>query len=154
MASALVRYFTVLIVLGAGTGLAGCGKSDKPPYAFNSSVGGVVKLDGKPLPNAMVQFVPAATGGGAAPTASGVTDENGRFTLAVEKTKGAVLGKSKVVVYALAARGARRGESEKEDEPPTVDLPEQYTSAAQTPVQVEVTGDKHEYEINLTSKGE
>ena len=68
-----------------------------------SAVSGRVTLDGKPLPNATVTFVPEANAPGKDPLPSsiGTTGEDGRYSLVFDndsKTEGAVVGKHKVII--------------------------------------------------------
>ncbi|HET6572813.1 MAG TPA: hypothetical protein VFG68_04365 [Fimbriiglobus sp.] len=87
--------------------LAGC--SGGPDLA---RVSGVVKLDGKPYPNAVVSFQPIG-GGDMNPGkgSMGVTDANGRYELLYDgRTKGAVPGKHAVRISTMPGRGT--------DEPP------------------------------------
>lgn len=68
------------------------------------NVSGVVTLNGKPLPNASVTFVPAASKGNqnAGPTAQGITDASGKFKLDVgPETSGAVVGHCRVYITTL-----------------------------------------------------
>ncbi len=68
--------------------IAGCG-TDGPQLA---EVSGVVTVDGKPVPNAVVTFIP--TGGS---TSYGKTDAQGKYTLMFTDTKyGAMIGKHSV----------------------------------------------------------
>jgi hypothetical protein len=67
-------------------------------------VSGRVTLDGEPLAGATVTFVPKASAGNVArgPTASGVTDADGRFTLNFgPKSRGAIVGPNRVVISTL-----------------------------------------------------
>src|SRR5262245_20996101 len=67
----------------------GCG--DNLPLA---PVTGVVTLDGKPVKGALLEFVPQQPGGS---TASGTTDENGRYTMYFGSSgTGAFIGKTLV----------------------------------------------------------
>jgi hypothetical protein len=89
-----------LLSVVLGLLLAGCGGRGAHKVA---PVSGRVKLDGEPLANATVQFVPV---GGAAdqappPSSVGVTDKDGHYFLVLSnasKTKGAVVGKHKVMI--------------------------------------------------------
>ena len=90
------------LLLGVVTG---CG--DKSKYA---PVSGVVKLNGKPYPNAAVFFQPL--GGKDNPNpgrgSSGVTDENGRFTLLYDGSEpGAVVGKHYVRISTVPGSGVK-----------------------------------------------
>jgi hypothetical protein len=85
--------------------LAGCwGKGGSYKIV---EVSGVVKLDGKPLPNAEVTFVPKsdAPPDEHPPPSIGLTDEEGRYTLALTKdtsVKGAAVGKHEVMIRIVA----------------------------------------------------
>jgi hypothetical protein len=85
---------TRLRLLAAGGLLAAVvGCSGGPEYA---PVSGVVTLDGKPYPKAVVSFQPVATEGNLNPGrgSSAYTDENGRFVLMCDnEINGAVVGK-------------------------------------------------------------
>ena len=84
--------------------LSGC--SDKP-YKV-AQVSGKVMLDGKPLANASITFAPMATKENIAPgpTATGLTDSNGRYTLIFDKsTPGAVVGKCRIFITSVVADG-------------------------------------------------
>jgi len=82
----------------------GCGSSG-PAYA---PVSGVVKLDGKPLANAAVNFQPKSTPGNAnpGPGSQARTDDQGRFTLKVvgSDRDGAIVGKHRVEISAYAKK--------------------------------------------------
>lgn len=79
--------------------LIGCGGSDDdggkvklPPLG---TVSGIVKLYGKPLENAFVEFVPADMN-----SSNGQTDKNGAYTLTYKaSTKGATIGEHTVRIY-------------------------------------------------------
>ena len=74
---------------------AGCGGSgDEIEVA---EVSGVVTLDGKPLPNAIVTFVPKAGG----PSGVGKTDAEGKYQLATVDELGAVLGEHMVSIVCV-----------------------------------------------------
>jgi len=80
-----------MIALIAAVFLAGCGR----PEVELASVTGTVTLDGKPLGNAFVQFVPSL--GGRA--AGGATDETGHYELDYSaQDKGALVGTAKVLI--------------------------------------------------------
>jgi hypothetical protein len=86
--------------------LGGCGSGRFAP------VSGTVTLDGKPLPNASVNFQPAESKDSGLASA-GKTDASGRYNLrvVVNNASGAVVGKHRVSISTL-----------KEDDP-TKDLP-------------------------------
>jgi len=100
-------HITRLAALAAGLGLlAGCGGGPKLV-----AVSGVVTLDGKPYPNAVVSFQPIGSkdnldpGGGS----MGVTDSGGRYMLKYNHTTyGAVVGKHRVRISTLPGKGASK----------------------------------------------
>ena len=114
--------------------LAGCGSSRTSP------VGGVVLLDGKPVADATVQFVPQE---GKGRDATAQTDKNGEFAMSTFKPRDGMLpGEYKVVVtpptgpvdptqYATsdAAMSGAKAAPKKERS-----FPEKYTRADQTPL--------------------
>ena len=68
----------------------------QPPLV---EVTGVVLLDGKPMPDALVQFLPDPDQGTRGPRGSGVTDADGRFKLVCDNERaGAVVGVHRVLV--------------------------------------------------------
>lgn len=131
---------------------SGCGKT----LVFNDSVEGTVKLDGKPLGNAYVQFVPDEPGI-KAPGSSGFTDENGHYRLTREDGEpGALVGNHRVVLVrgreAIRALGEKPDPAEatkaKKDRRP---IPTIYMMASQTPLKREVKLDQHTYDLDLSS---
>jgi hypothetical protein len=88
-----LRFFAALALAV----LCGC---NSKPYSV-ATVSGRVTLDGKPLPKASITFVPMATKENIAPgpTATALTDADGRYTLTVDKdTPGAVVGRCRIFV--------------------------------------------------------
>jgi hypothetical protein len=79
-----------------------CGCNSKP-YSV-ALVSGRVTLDGKPLAKASITFVPMATKENIAPgpTATALTDADGRYTLTVDKdTPGSVVGRCRIFVTTM-----------------------------------------------------
>ena len=69
--------------------LAGC-KSDRPTLG---TVSGTVTLDGRPLPRAVVTFIPETDGR----ASMGTTDDEGRFELVyLREERGAIVGEHRV----------------------------------------------------------
>jgi len=144
-----VRRVLAVASVGILIAAGGCGQS----VPFNKRVEGVVTLDGKPVPNAHVRFIPVTEEKTPLPTSYGVTDDSGNFKMAADKKPGAAIAKHKVVFMQgrMTTRGSERA-GEAPNVVPDVILPGQYTSASGTPLEVEVTADKHHYEFQLTSK--
>ncbi|RMG33417.1 MAG: hypothetical protein D6725_15815 [Planctomycetota bacterium] len=144
----------VAAVLGYGAyrmaGWLFVGGSDLPPMG---TVSGVVTLDGKPLANATVTFVPVEPAIPknkpqsigqrrkpklTVPAAWGVTDDQGRYQLRCFRNQlGAVLGKYKVQI------------SKRQDGKETV--PKQFNT--QSSLMAEVKEGDNEIPFHLTSKG-
>src|SRR5881409_1494611 len=91
-----MRLARLILVVAAGAllgGVAGCGE------AKYVKVSGVVTLDGQPYKNAVVSFQPISSEGNPNPGrgSTGLTDENGRYTLVTDDGHtGAVVGKHRV----------------------------------------------------------
>lgn len=109
--------------------LVGCGES----RLRTAKVTGKVNYKGKPVPNGTVMFIPE--GGG--PSSTGTIQTDGSFTMTTYTTgDGAILGKHKVVIAAMADMGDLLPESRNPLPPPIV--PEKYTSPATSTLTTEV----------------
>lgn len=118
-------------------GLAGC-SGEAAKFA---EVEGTVTLNGKPLPDVEVVFLPDSTVGTLGPTASCYTDEQGRYRLWCERAKvrGALVGTHRVCVHDIAAipvpleavPDPRDGPGGYRPRPPRV--PVHYADVARTP---------------------
>jgi hypothetical protein len=153
----LLRLLWGLPLLAALTAV-GC-EPGRPPV---TEVEGVVLLNGQPLANAEVEFVPELSRFGAEMNSRGVTDEKGRFKLvcAYQAQSGAAVGKHKVLVGEAPAREDMRGMDGASQEKYTRyvqslrnrPIPPEYGSISKTPLVIEVTPDKKEYELKLVRK--
>jgi hypothetical protein len=98
------RATLVAVVLGFA--LAGCGGGSPKTVP----VSGKVLLDGKPLPDAVVQFMPVgAEGKEPLPSSVGTTGPDGRYSLVLQSSAskaGAVVGKHKVTITLGAGGGS------------------------------------------------
>jgi hypothetical protein len=135
------RITCPLLLVALTMPLVGCGG---PPMGI---VSGVVTLDGKPLPDVEVQFLPDPEQGTRGATASCYTDEQGRFTLRTERhgTAGALVGTHRVVfvdIAALPSPGSLPGMADRVGQPPAPPagqkpkknrVPAMYTDPNQTP---------------------
>jgi hypothetical protein len=147
------------LIMGSVCGLSlaslGCGQG--PVFEMNKDVRGTLTLDGKPLANINIQFVPepkASQPNLQCPLSMGVTDEKGNFALACDNGKpGAVIGRQRVVVPQGREQGSDQDDAAGAPAPGKAgQIPSVYTVAATSPCFVEVTGDQHEYKISLSSK--
>src|SRR5262245_42253094 len=128
-------------LLISAAALVGCG-------ARTSAVQGVVLLDGKPVPNASVQFVPQ----GAGRDATGQTDASGAFSMSTfQPGDGVVAGDYKVVIAppigtpdptVYASNEEAMAAAAKAPPPKASSFPQQYTRPDQTPLKqtVQVSG--------------
>lgn len=86
----LARACTLYVVLATAIVLSGCGGN---PNLFHAS--GTITLDGKPLENAFVTFIP--TGGGT--TSYGKTDDSGHYEMQFSDVEaGAWKGQNRVEI--------------------------------------------------------
>mgnify|MGYP001333918369 CR=1 FL=1 len=94
--------FSRLLLAGILFGCFGCGQSSDLPEI--ASAKGVVKFKGKPLPQANILFIPDS-----GPVASGVTDEQGNFTLMTQGHRGAKIGNHRVTIQAIVLKDGVKG---------------------------------------------
>jgi hypothetical protein len=140
--------FVVLACLGA-IAVAGC--SRKPPLA---QVEGTVRLDGRPLPDALVCFLPDPERGAAGPRSVAVTDESGHFQLRCDDQRdGAVLGWHRVLLEDMSLYSASRQDGAGGSRPTLASrLPTQYTTTTQTPLSFEVKPGTQTIDLDLKSR--
>jgi len=141
----------VLIVMALTPLAGGCAGRKPPPF---TDAGGVVLIDGKPLPNAEVEFYPEVEGFGGDLNSTATTDEAGRFQLTgVKGQSGAVVAKHRVVVRDPPMPAELRGQNREAEFTARLKnrpIPEKYRSAASTPALVEVKAAQKEYTIELS----
>ena len=140
-------------LVAAALALPGCSKSPPPIVA----AGGVVLLNGQPLPNAQVQFIPMIQGFGAEYIAVGVTDEKGRFTLTCNGQPGACACENRVTVTDAPPPEKTRGLSDSAQTEMTRyyaglknrPIPPDYGSVAKTSIVIKVTPGQSDYTLEL-----
>ncbi len=122
------RLGIALLCLAA---LVGCA-DDRPGLA---SVSGLVTLDEKPLPNAVVIFLPTDGGRGS----RGRTDDKGRYTLRyLRDIEGAIPGSHRVRIVTAS------------EDSPVERLPAKYNAA--TTLKVEVAAGSNTFDFPLESR--
>jgi hypothetical protein len=138
--------FLFALVLPTATG---CGSS--PQFV---EVSGVVKLDGKPMPDALVEFLPDPEKGTHGPRASGKTDTEGRFRLVRDDERvGAVVGFHRVLIQdARTFPPTRRESGGKLPVMPHSRISERYATASDTPLRQEVKAEPQNITLELASK--
>lgn len=87
--------------------LIGCGKSSGPELV---EVTGTVTLDGKPLSNAVIYFLPNLDKGTKGPTASAVLDAEGKYRLSSPGGKSGVIKGHHFVTLICQENGVREVE--------------------------------------------
>ncbi len=131
----LVGFFLLIVGCGEGNGTI--------------PVSGIVKMDGQPVVDASVSFIPQSEGG---QQATGTTDASGKFVLStVDPRDGAMPGKYKVVIApntrvdeaqdgmsADEAMAADAAAAAKKPKAKGSQFPEQYTRLDKTPLTQEV----------------
>jgi hypothetical protein len=151
----------------AGLAAAGCGRG--PQWA---AVEGTVTVDGQPVSNIEVVFVPDPARGSNGPRAAALTDEQGHYRLHGDKgEEGAVVGQHRVLIVDNATR-SRFGRPAPAapaggDDPAPVRprpapasksgrIPLRFGSLTDTPLQgVEVKRgtQRHDFDVRTNSKG-
>jgi hypothetical protein len=128
---------TVLVVTGCG--------QEAPP----ATVEGTLRLDGRPLDNCLITFLPEPGQEEATPHSTAVTDQRGSYRLRLaDQREGASVGWHRVTVQDLSvSTGVLRrdhgtvDQQVDETDPPPVRrsrLPESYSSPAATPLKEEI----------------
>jgi hypothetical protein len=138
----------VLTCLGAIT-IAGC--AGKPPLA---QVEGTVRLDGRPLSDVLVCFLPDPDKQTSGPRSVAVTDENGQYRLRCDdQREGAVLGWHRVLLEDMTLYSVSRQDRAGGSRPALVSrLSPRYTTATQTPLYFEVKPGTQTIDLDLKSR--
>lgn len=139
------------------TPLLGCGRNSPP-----ATVEGNLRLNGKPLDNCLVTFLPEPGQGTKGSHSAGVTDRRGAYRLRFDnQQEGAAVGRHRVTVQDLSAStGVVRRDHGTMDEhtnestpPPPVRrsrVPEQYMSPRDTPLRKEVKAGHQVVEVDIS----
>ncbi len=136
------RSYCVALCCIAGA-LVGCEK----PLEFGQ-VSGTVSLNGKPLDEVRVMFLPNPSAGNQGAHSESVSDGEGKYDLAYSRdaeTKGALVGWHRVVVEDIAAENSR-------DRYRPIRINETYSSSAQTPLKFEVVPGEQTFDLELGGK--
>jgi hypothetical protein len=140
------RPLPVALLAGLLAVAPGC---SGPSLTFTDTVEGTLTLDGAAVPDALVEFVPDVPAGTKAPHSSAVSDAKGFFRLTREDNQrpGALVGSHHVTVLAGRPAGGR---DDADGQGAVLAVPKVYTSAARTPLVVEVSKDRKTYELRMT----
>lgn len=133
------RFIAAVAIVAA---LSGCGGGPRRPDVV--AIHGVVTLDGNPVPDAIVEFVPEK-----GRPSEGVTDASGRYDLDyTQSQKGAITGKHTVKITTF--REEIRLEGKITQKGVRESIPPQYNS--QSKLTADVTSESSEVNFTLTSK--
>jgi hypothetical protein len=117
----------VLLVCAVAAAGCGGGAGDRPELV---DVEGVVTLDGTPLPEASVVFIPEN-----GPPSYGLTDENGEYSLShSDDADGAMIGKHKVRIFTF--REAEEDEEGNRTERVPERVPEKYNTRTELTAEI------------------
>lgn len=134
----------VSLTVLAYTTLAGCTKGGLKLLP----VSGTVTLDGQPVPDAAVLFIPVQGG----PPASATTDAQGRFQLATNNQPGAVPGEHRVTITKQTMHGVT---ADGRPGPGGIRIewhvPEQYSRAETSGLTATVGPNNQEFHFQLSS---
>src|SRR5262249_40201826 len=115
-------------------------------------VEGTLKMNGKPLANVQVEFLPEANG----PRSVGVTDPEGKYQLTTDDNRpGALVGTHRVVLNDLQIyddKPLAPGEKMKRDIVPVRSprFPARYSNAGNTPLKKEVKSSPNTIDLEVT----
>lgn len=126
------RFAGICLITVMSVALVGCGKGGGK-YELTPAKG-IVRIDGKPAPDVMVQVMPDITKNGQGPTSQGVSNASGEFVLqTVDGKSGASVGESIAIFVDTVEDRPAQGEVGK---PPR--FPGTYTTAkGGIPVKIE-----------------
>ncbi|HEX4070442.1 MAG TPA: hypothetical protein VHX68_04715 [Planctomycetaceae bacterium] len=135
------------LTLAACVSLAACGCSRSAPLG---QVEGTVRIDGQPIGQVMVVFVPEDKN---LPQSMGVTDDLGRFKLRCNNGRaGAAVGQNRVTLVDAATAAVPKGREEDPPDPsqiPPSRIPTVYNRATQTPLRQTVAAGSQTITIDI-----
>jgi hypothetical protein len=148
------RFPSLTAITAALVLVSACSKPAPPPIV---QAGGTITLNGNPLPNASIRFVPLFKGFGGDVIAEAVSDPAGKFSLVCMGTNGACVGEHRVIVEEGPLPKEAQGESGRAQMAmtrflqslPNRPIPAAYGNAAQSPLTVEITADQATYDLKL-----
>jgi hypothetical protein len=131
------RVFWPLLLLAMAAGCSGPSLGE---------VKGSLKINGKALPNVVVQFLPDPEKDTRGQESAATTDEQGNFTLVyANKHPGAIVGWHRVIVIDPNEERPAQGQAPKTQPR----FPQQFTSPATTPLRREVKGGSQTIDLDL-----
>jgi hypothetical protein len=127
--------------------IPGCGGG--PDFV---EIKGKVLLDGKPLNEGEVSFIPDNSKGTSGPMAMGTVNENGEFTLTTGTNEGVLVGHHKVTVkcpYRPGEGSSATGDSSAGEKKGPCPIPPKYFEATTSGLTQEIKSDDEEIIIEL-----
>jgi hypothetical protein len=138
------RAWMVLALIGGG-----CSRTPE-----RGDVEGVVTLNGVPLPNVQVIFVPESVGDANASRSVGYADREGRYRLQGDRGEtGAVIGRHVVAVTDPRSLPIPGKSAPQKGGRPVSRVPERYTVLSRTPLGTEVRAGAQTINLELVSAG-
>ncbi len=135
----LISFFGLVVLLVA---ISGCGGEAIPELV---EFEGTVLINGNPVPEVMVRFLPDPEKDNLGRNSTGVTDENGKFVLKYggdSEKLGAAVGWHRICLIDIMAENSR-------DEPIPHRFSMDLTEAASTPLSHEVKA-KESFELDIS----
>lgn len=134
--------------------ILGCSGKPVPQFVVTE---GTLMMDGKPVPLALVEFMPDVKQFGAEVNSSAVTDANGKFSLICGNTPGAMVATHRVVINEGPPPAGTRGQdaesqarlAEYTSKLTNRPIPPIYGNFSSTPLRVEITAEKRDHVLNM-----
>jgi hypothetical protein len=112
-----------------------------------------VTIDGQPLPNVLVTFVPDAASDATPVRSMGMTDTAGEFELQSEtQVRGAMLGRHRVTIEDMNVHAAPRDPDGTVLAPPPPRFPKRYSDLVGSPLNAHIERESR-IELTLESPG-
>lgn len=149
------RVSLAFLILATALVLVGCGPA--PPEIVPAS--GRVMLDGEPLANVEIRFIPTRDGLDGNMVGSGVTDDDGKYTIRLpgRNEPGTCACETKITVTEgpipkeiRDSDNSQMAVTEFLENLKNRPIPKKYNRMADTPLSIVVTPDQTDYPIELT----
>lgn len=134
---------------------AGCSNKEKIVLV---PVEGKLMMNGQPVPQARIEFMPEFKGHGAESNSSAVTDEAGKFVLQFSSGEaGCAVAKHRVVINEAPVGANMRGQDEASQNRfaeytrnlKNRPLPSSYQLYSTTPLIIDITGETHDLVLDM-----
>ncbi len=148
------RSLVCIVALMCFVLVVGCSGKEKIVLV---PIEGKLMMNGQPVPLAKIDFMPEFKGHGAEANSYAITDENGKFVLAMGSEPGAAIATHKVVINEAPVAGNMRGQDEASQQRfaeysrslKNRPLPAIYQLYSTTPLRIEVTAEKRDLVIEM-----